>query len=653
MELLEQEILDCGEILQAKMSTDAGYAPPNLANLIQSDDLHRGQEILKFLLAMGYSPQSDSPYAVMGFAELDGPELTEDILTRRLQFADRHIKHFTTANSQEACDELLRKLHHAHERCLTLLPDIKEKRKLIKGTPKVIDHWRELRQEALTFLAGFVPHAADGSAILATQLSNILRQDLSHHPNLASIQDTRELCNKLSGPANIIQSTLTPMTQHLTTWAPEGQHQVLRLAASYREMRIINKGPTSLSLLFAVDHYPGCTEAKHITDIWSNPLLGNKWADLIHKVTFLQPPMLMILAGKNSPIHTRKCLVIITLTHNTQPTLQTHITTPLQTITPQLYTWQPNFYERSSHNTIWIDIPHEHRWHIYSLIGSFRLPGLGHTDRPRPSLAHRAETPRSIMQLHFNDEMGSELMQNLIVKWLTKALQPYQPLIGLQSTISNPAAHLLDVTSPIGAHLVSHLCDNCILISPRLAIITTTASLPTWTQQLTQTWQSDPNHCALTLRMRDSTHARNRKLADVAATKEQLSAARARKGHQEVTPNLAKPLTLRATLDLPIGTDANSELWLPDLMNHLSSTTHINLKQQLSDDGMDLGTWKPLYNFEQNWTGKVLIQCRTAEELHGIHRAVQNHGVCIQGHRTSIHMHSDYVDLGSSRWDDL
>jgi hypothetical protein len=257
------------------------------------------------------------------------------------------------------------------------------------------------------------------------------------------------------------------------------------------------------------------------------------------------------------------------------------------------------------------------------------------------------------LQLHFNDAMGSELMQNLIVKWLTKTLQPYQPLIGLQSTISNQDAHMLDITSPIGAHLVSHLCDNCILISPRLAIITTTTGLTTWTQQITQTWQSDPNHCALMLRLRDSTQARNRKLAEVAATKEQISAARARKGHQEVDPNPAKPLTLRATLDLPTGTDANSEVWLPDLMNHLSSTTHINLKQQLTDDGMGLGTWKPLYNFEQNWTGKVLIQCRTAEELHKIHRAAQNQGVCIQGHRTSIHMHSDYIDLGSSYRDDL
>ena len=652
-ELLEQEILDFGEVIQAKRSTDLTYLPPNLTKLTQTDDPNRGNEILNFLLALGYSPHSENPYAVMGFAELDGPELTEHILTCRLQFADRHIKHFTTTCSQDICNKLLNQLHNAHERCLTLLPDIKEKRKLIKGTPKVSDHWRELHEEALTFLSSFVPHAADGTSVLATQLSNVLRQDLTHHPNLASIQDTRELCNKLNGPNNIIQAALSQTSKHLTTWAPEAQHQVLRLATSYRELRSNNQGPSSLSLLFKIDHYPGCTEPNHLTDIWSHPILDNKWSDIVQQVTYLQPPMMMITAGKNSPIHSRKCLVVVTLIHN--PQVVPHPSNrpqPPSTI-PQLHTWRPNLYEVTTHSTMWIDVPHEHRWHIHSLITNFQLPGLGNADRPRPSLGHRAEAPRSVIHLHFNSDVGSELMQNLIVKWLSKTLEPYKPLIGLQSTISNPAAYMLDITSPAGAHLISHLCDNCILISPRLAIVTTTTSIPTWTQLLTESWQNDPNHCALVLRMRDSTNSRNKKLAEVAATKDQLSASRARKGHHEITPNSAKPLTLRATLDLPVGTDANSTTWLPHMMDHLAQTTQVPLRQHLADQGMELGTWKIMYNFEHTWTGKILIQCQTADELQQIYKIVQNQGVVIQGHTTSIHMHSDYIDLHAHGENDL
>jgi len=307
----------------------------------------------------------------------------------------------------------------AHERCLALLPDIKEKRKLVKGTPKVADHWRELHQESLTLLASLIPHAVDGTYVLATQLSNVLRQDLTHHSGLASIQDTRELCNKLDGATYIIQATLLQIPQHITTWAPDGQHQVLRLAAAYREMRNNNQGPASITLLFTIDHYPGCNEPRHLTDIWSHPIWGNKWADIVHKISFLQPPV-TISAGRNAPMHIRKCLVRITLAHNSQNTQNLNHLALTFTMTPQLCTWQPTFDEVSSHNTIWIDGPHEHRWHIHSLIKDFKLRGLAHADRPRPNLGHRAETPRSVIHLHFDGNMGSELMQNLTTKWLNK-----------------------------------------------------------------------------------------------------------------------------------------------------------------------------------------------------------------------------------------
>jgi len=120
---------------------------------------------------------------------------------------------------------------------------------------------------------------------------------------------------------------------------------------------------------------------------------------------------------------------------------------------------------------------------------------------------------------------------------------------------------MLDITSPTGAYLVDHSCDHCILMSPRLAIITTSAAVDTWTKLLTQTWHDDPNNCATSLRMRDSSHARNKQLASITATKEQISAARARKGHQEVPCSVHKPLTLRATLDLPANIDADSSTW--------------------------------------------------------------------------------------------
>ena len=214
------------------------------------------------------------------------------------------------------------------------------------------------------------------------------------------------------------------------------------------------QGPQSLNFLFPIEHYPGCTEPAHITDIWGHPLLGSKYADIVLDVAFLVPPVRMITSGKHAPIHTTKCMAMISLGFNCAN----------NPAPPRIISGQECLFNFNIHCTIWIDIPYEHRWHIYGLIDTFKLPGHGHTDRPRASLGHRAEEPRSTIKIHFNQNIGSELMQTVIIRWLCKTLYAYQPIIGRQTTITNSTACMLDITSPTGAFLASSLYDECIVV---------------------------------------------------------------------------------------------------------------------------------------------------------------------------------------------
>ena len=634
-ELLEQEILEFSEIIQARAATSQHYSPPRLEKVQQSDDNHRAQELLLFLQALGYEPNNENPFTAMGFAELDGPELTSTLLNRRLQFADTHIKHYTTPGAQHSCDLLLQRITLAHERCLTLLPDIRNKRKLLKGMTKQTDHWRELHKDGITYLIGIIPKDTSGRAILATQLSNVLRQDLTEFAQLASVADTRDLFGKLNSPTSVLETTLRSTSSHITTWAPHVNSQVLKLAAAYREALAKGQGPQSLTLLFPMDHYPGCTDPAFITDIWGHPLLGNKFADLVQDTRFLQPPMRMIVPGRHTPVHANKCLAMISLGPRG----------PTGAIPARITTEHENLFTIRYYSTIWIDIPYAHRWHVYGLLDTFKLPGHEHTDRPRPSLGHRAEDPRSTIKVHFNQNVGSELMQKVVIGWLCKVLHTYQPLIGRQATITEPTAHMLDITKPSGAFLASHLCNDCIIMSQRLAIVSTNSSPEAWTHNMTQAWHQDPNTCALSLRMRDSSSARDKRVAEVAVTKEQMSAVRARKGHETISPSIDKPLTLRATIELPIRVDGGSRTWLPHLMSHIGTVTGVTLGQHLGETGLDLGTWKSIDNFEGNWTGKVLVQCKTASDLLSLYKIIQGKGINIQGHMANVNMHSDYVDL--------
>ena len=88
-------------------------------------------------------------------------------------------------------------------------------------------------------------------------------------------------------------------------------------------------------------------------------------------------------------------------------------------------------------------------------------------------------------------------------------------------------------------------------------------------------------------------------------------------------------------------------------MDRLATTTNIPLRQHLPEHGMELGTWTPVFNFERNWTGKILIQGRTSNDLLRIYKVVQHKGVNIQGHMSSVHMHSDYIDLDAHNLDNL
>ena len=82
-------------------------------------------------------------------------------------------------------------------------------------------------------------------------------------------------------------------------------------------------------------------------------------------------------------------------------------------------------------------------------------------------------------------------------------------------------------------------------------------------------------------------------------------------------------------------------------MEHIQQQSKVTLQRHIEEEGLDLGGWKPVLNFEGGWTGKILIQCREKQELYKLHKAVQNKQISIQGHFTSININSNYVDVGN------
>ena len=109
--------------------------------------------------------------------------------------------------------------------------------------------------------------------------------------------------------------------------------------------------------------------------------------------------------------------------------------------------------------------------------------------------------------------------------YLHEQLAPFHATIGDPSILTDNTAKLLDITSPDTLHTVRHLTNNVILISPKLAVLTTNATSEQWSQCITQTWQQDPTNTPLKLKYRPSHPNKNKIYADIQATTEQQKAA--------------------------------------------------------------------------------------------------------------------------------
>ena len=82
-------------------------------------------------------------------------------------------------------------------------------------------------------------------------------------------------------------------------------------------------------------------------------------------------------------------------------------------------------------------------------------------------------------------------------------------------------------------------------------------------------------------------------------------------------------------------------------MERIQQLSKVPLCRHTEEEGLGLGCWKPMLNFEGGWTGKILIQCREKQEMYKLHKTVQNKEINIQGHFSSININSNCVDVGN------
>ena len=229
---------------------------------------------------------------------------------------------------------------------------------------------------------------------------------------------------------------------------------------------------------------------------------------------------------------------------------------------------------------------------------------------------------------------------------LGNALKAFQAVIGVLSTMSSPTAMLVDVMSAAAGFTHAELSWSSLVISPRLLLVETRSDSTTWSTSLTAAWNNDTSTAGIKIRYRPSSNLKPT-FAQVAASPADIAAARARKNQTPCRPSLQNPLTLQATIAIPVGTSGLLDQWLPTFMQKVATTNNLPLQPSTTESGLDVHKWRAVRAYDGSWTGKVVVQLASVQELRQMHKNMHGHAIEIQQHVAGISVESAHVDLRS------
>ena len=298
---------------------------------------------------------------------------------------------------------------------------------------------------------------------------------------------------------------------------------------------------------------------------------------------------------------------------------------------------------------VYVDIPAQHKYAVYNIIPSLGLPAVIGIDQPRPSLGSTKLMPRSSIHVHLDSTKITPMLMERMLQWLYHALTHFQAVVGHSGTMSSPTTMLLECASVEAGHIHGQLCWSILVISTRLLIIETRTDATTWQKELTKAWYQDPGTAGLKLRYWPSLLLK-RPFAQVEATTSQIAAAKARHGHAATTPTPRDPRTLQASISISLSTCGPLMEWLPQFMQTVRVATNLPLQVSTAESGLDIHKWKPIMDFEGGWTGRILVQLATEQEVQQLHGLVHGKGLQVQRHMGDIEVESLHLDLDDRRY---
>ena len=602
-ELVEAELLDNFDLVQAERATSTGALPA----LHARSELQDWKTIKETMKALAFNLSAADPWQLLGVTKYEGPSPTIDLIERRAHLASlfASVRYNTTLPSSDfqELETLERIAEEARQRCMAELPQILRQRK--KTQKKLILRWLETSPDFLNYI--HARNVAEPQPLqVALSLSNL--QDLPPHDyeHAVQIPKAREWYSDLYLGGDRTETVLRNFQgSGIIMWAPSENDVLNKLTAAFQKYVLSPGAQCTLKLLVSYEPLPGCISAEQILDLWWCPLLSDKWKSLLRNIEFFRQPTRCVFTGQLGPMHHIKSLALFTLSAEPLP-LHSSVTS-----------WRPNLIEEANCPAIVLDCDAQDQLMIHKALLGAELPGLLRWDGPRRSLGTTASQKRICFTGFFDPSIVSELDIRLYIMILRSREALNLSFIGNRALYANQASMLVEFRLPLTCMKCRDLCEEIVLVSPKLAAIMTSKPAAEWASRLTKIAKEDPSAMIDKVRFRTSRHG-GRPWA-------KPQTLRPPKQHAGRDEELCVSLSVQNFNSM----DPNRSL--ESILQRIGETLGASL--QKCEHGMPLKPfhWRAIYRDDGAWAGNITIMCRSATDIQSLVHRIHGCGIVSAG----------------------
>jgi hypothetical protein len=503
--LIETAVLQHFELIQAAASINS-----DSIGLIPKHGLSGWLQLLRALAGLAYAPSAEDSWHRLGIAPLSGTAPTEAMIEQRFAVAAMllsaaHGPSWPQAEKAAAA-QALDQMEQARASCIDLLKGVLRER--ARDPRNACPQWSELGSEARAVILCSAPVEGE---VVATQLSNILgiADDIVCPDRVLPPEGARSFVSRLAlDGARTLAAVEAP---GIVCWAPTDASALARLLTAYVQHAAMASKPCSLRLLVPLDTIPGSASATDLIDLWSHPLLADKWRAIVRNIEFTSQPMEVVLPGKVGPTTSPKTLMFATISASTAyapPSIRS-VALPL--------------FELGRGKCLRVDCLTTDMMEVRRALHKVLAGTPTRWADPLRSPGSTTTAARTIIGCHFAPGAVTALELRMLISCLRNLHVPATTLLAAEDIFADNAAMLLDVSDPTAAMEAVALCDDMAFVSAKLLTVRSLTAPAVWEDRLEQLFAETPARCITRIRWRKSRNG-GRTIAQPAATARQVQA---------------------------------------------------------------------------------------------------------------------------------